>query len=1063
MSRMKNAKKVRQPEAPARGQVVVFVTLLLILFSNQVFPQGPPENASEVEAQAKQLSQTWGGDTYRRSISLYEKASRQWISLNEFERSSRCLREAARLYLILAELENASDLLKQAYKIAERNNLINEKIHIFSQRSLAALSAGRVKESETHYRQAIQLGKLTPDPFPNAAAFYSAGVHNYSYGDAGQTSTLFQQALSRAEKAGEKDLTTQIRMHLGFAFVRMGDPVAALRETSAALSIWQENEDERGKAISSLGVGFVYSVMDEKQKALEFYEKANRAFPEDIDWTEKAKACNGIATIYEEYGELGLAENYRREALTLYQKANYPYGALATLPSLAELSYLKGNKSLALRLYGEALVLAIKLDDAFHRAVIKEGLGNMDLDSGSYNDAIRNYREALLTYEKIKIKLPRIRGLLGKAFEKKGDIKLARRYYESALKVNREIKDKFAEGQTLYDLARLDSMEKRDESALRLARESVVIGESFSSDVLNSRVKSTYFSSIYNRYELYIELLMRMANRLGDKDYEILALQASEKARARSMLETLRLSGSHFTKDAKPEFVQREKEITVTLNLKADMVTDVLSSGTDASKVESLSGEMNVLYHELEEIKAVLKRDSPIYSAIKDPPSFDLAEFQDRVLDDTTVVLVFSLGHSVSFLWLIDKAEVKGLALPPREQIESRVQELRRLLASREIKQDESADEYRTRLIESEDTYWFKAQLLSNDLFGQIADKLEEKRLIVVPDGKLHYFPFSALPRPNAGDRVPILESNETVYEPSASALLLLMTQEKRSPVPTKNLLVFTDPIFSSQDSRLSSKEEGNPTVDSFPATSEIFRSVESLRFLPRLVASKIEGESIAEIVGTSGSTVMTGFSATREQVLSHGISDYKIIHFATHGLINEERPELSGIVLSRFDENGRPRNEFVRLQDIYGLDLSADLVVLSACDTGIGKEVKGEGVMNLTNSFMKVGARSVVSTLWKVDDNATVELMKNFYESLAKENATPSKALRDAQIKLSKNSIYNSPFYWAAFTVQGDFRHATNLAPDSSYPSYFMIIFSAFLIFAGYKLWRHRKAKKQF
>ena len=164
--------------------------------------------------------------------------------------------------------------------------------------------------------------------------------------------------------------------------------------------------------------------------------------------------------------------------------------------------------------------------------------------------------------------------------------------------------------------------------------------------------------------------------------------------------------------------------------------------------------------------------------------------------------------------------------------------------------------------------------------------------------------------------------------------------------------------------------------------------------------------------------------------------------------------------MLSRFDETGQKLNEFVRLQDIYGLNLNSDLVVLSACSTGIGKEVKGEGLMSLNNAFLQVGAKSVMSSLWKVEDNATLELMKNFYASMAEEKLTPSKALQEAQIKMWQSGRYKSPFYWAAFTLQGDYKRAPNLSRDFPYAIFLSVIGLAVLAFGIFWLYRFRRGK---
>ena len=152
-------------------------------------------------------------------------------------------------------------------------------------------------------------------------------------------------------------------------------------------------------------------------------------------------------------------------------------------------------------------------------------------------------------------------------------------------------------------------------------------------------------------------------------------------------------------------------------------------------------------------------------------------------------------------------------------------------------------------------------------------------------------------------------------------------------------------------------------------------------------------------------------------------LADYRIVHFATHGLINNQHPDLSGIVLSLVDEQGRTQNGFLRLYDIYNLKLNADLVVLSACQTALGKEIKGEGLVGLTRGFMYAGAPRVVASLWRIDDRATAEIMKRFYTGMLKDGLRPAAALRAAQISMLNDKRWQSPHFWAAFTLQGEWQ----------------------------------------
>jgi CHAT domain-containing protein len=166
-----------------------------------------------------------------------------------------------------------------------------------------------------------------------------------------------------------------------------------------------------------------------------------------------------------------------------------------------------------------------------------------------------------------------------------------------------------------------------------------------------------------------------------------------------------------------------------------------------------------------------------------------------------------------------------------------------------------------------------------------------------------------------------------------------------------------------------------------------------------------------------------TGFRASRATATSPELAQYRIVHFATHALVNNEHAELSGIVLSLVDEEGSPQDGFLRLHDLYNLNLPADLVVLSACQTALGKEIKGEGLVGLTRGFMYAGAARVMASLWKVDDAATAELMKRFYEKMLKHRMRPAAALRAAQLEMWRNRPWQAPYYWAAFVLQGEWQ----------------------------------------
>src|SRR5262249_41021362 len=229
----------------------------------------------------------------------------------------------------------------------------------------------------------------------------------------------------------------------------------------------------------------------------------------------------------------------------------------------------------------------------------------------------------------------------------------------------------------------------------------------------------------------------------------------------------------------------------------------------------------------------------------------------------------------------------------------------------------------------------------------------------------------------------------------------------------TKTLAILADPVFNAGDARI-----GPPAKTSVRSGSEPDR-----QGFMRLRFSRTEAEEIARFAASGATFKALDFEASRDTAMKPDLGDYRIVHFATHSLLDNEHPELSGVVLSLVDRNGQPQNGFLRLYDIYNLRLSAELVVLSACRTALGKEIKGEGLIGLTRGFLYAGAPRVAATLWEIDDRATAEAMKRFYQGLLDRGERPAEALRAAQMALWRTKGWDAPYYWAAFTLEGEWR----------------------------------------
>jgi hypothetical protein len=411
------------------------------------------------------------------------------------------------------------------------------------------------------------------------------------------------------------------------------------------------------------------------------------------------------------------------------------------------------------------------------------------------------------------------------------------------------------------------------------------------------------------------------------------------------------------------------------------------------------------------------------------------------------LLLEYALGDEKSYMWAVTATSISSYALPPRAEIEGAARNLYRLLTAY---QEEGSSEFAgTRRVDSlDDQYWQAASAVSQTLLGKVTSQLGHKRLLIVADGALQYLPFEALPVPapppagvqlssdasgtnNDETPVPLVWEHEIISLPSATTLASLRRRAVRPAVKADELVVvLADPVFEPDDPRLHRTDPASqaPQVEEVEAAQlrVALRGVGDGGgdpTLTRLPFTMQEAKAIMEVTPKGEGRLVTGLAASRALAIEGGLNGYHIVHLATHGVINFQHPELSGIVLSMLNQRGEHVNGFLQLHDIYGLNLSADLVVLSACSTGLGKDVRGEGLIGLTQGFLHVGAQSVVASLWRVDDRATAELMRHFYRAMFQEGLPPAAALRDAKKAMWREKRWNSPYYWAAFVLQGEYR----------------------------------------
>jgi CHAT domain-containing protein len=519
---------------------------------------------------------------------------------------------------------------------------------------------------------------------------------------------------------------------------------------------------------------------------------------------------------------------------------------------------------------------------------------------------------------------------------------------------------------------------------------------------------------------------MQLNKQRPGAGFEAAALKASELARARNLIEMLVEAHADIRQGITSELLDQERLLQSNLDRLAERQIQLLAAEHTAAQTDSIEKELRTLGTQYEELETKIRQQSPRYAALMRPQPIGLEEIQRQVLDDQTLLLEYALGDQRSYLWAVTRDQVKSYELPGRAEIEEKARNVHALLTANQPLQGETFEQRQARVAKADEQLPFQIANLSKTLLAPVSDRLGTKRLLIVPDGALQYIPFQILNTGN--DQRPLVADHEIVNEPSASTLALLVNETRNRKPASNSVAVLADPVFEADDPRINSVAKPAATSSTAQVQETEFHqalsdvSLSGNGRIPRLLASRAEAEAIISVAPWRSGFQALGFDASRATMMKADLSDYRIVHFATHGLLNNEHPELSGIVLSLFDQKGQPQDGYLRLHDIYNLRLPVDLVVLSACNTGLGKDVKGEGLIGLTRGFMYAGASSVVASLWKVDDEATAELMRHFYGYMLRDGLSPAAALRKAQVTMSQQKRWQSPYYWAGFVIQGQY-----------------------------------------
>ncbi len=944
-------------------------------------------------------------EAWRQAIPQYRKARDLWRALARPRDEARALHSLGWLHLKLEETEEALKHLRLALPLWSAAGDVAGEAGTRSLLGYVHRSRGEIEPALELYGQALAIRRQSGDRCGQAWVLNNLGAIALHRGEPRQALESYDRARALCGEADDPALSALVLMNLGGVSQQLGDLHGARDHYARALPLLRSLGRRKEEAITRQNMGVYSRRLGDYEQAFEHYRAALEIARQTGDRRRQATVLNSLGYAHLSLGEAERALTYLRQALPLRREVGDRRGEAATLNSLGKAYQRLGEPRQALDFYRRALKAYQAIEFRRGEAASHNLIGSVHTELGEPAAAVAAFERALelqRAAEDLYTQSLSLR-LLAEAHLAAGDPRRAVEPLRRSLELSRRLKDRLNEARTAAVLGRAERRLGELASARSHLEAALEILEGWRAGIGDPEIRASFFAAERQAYEATVDLWIDLHRREPGAGHDRRALEISEQARARTLLELVAEAGGPIRQGVDRELAARRRTLQQRLNVQAGRQRRLLSRPHSGEQALAMEGEVQELLGELRSVEGEIRRRSPAYAALTRPRTLAAGELQ-RLLDPGTVLLQYALGEERSFLWAVTPDSISSHVLPPRREIET---------AARHLHERWSALDIGGRRATAAAAATLSRQILSPA--GEMLASAE--RLVIVADGALHYLPFHALPAPAAATGEPLLAGHQIVHLPSASVL----AEQRRSLAgrrpASRGVAVVADPIFAADDPRITAAGTAGPTAD-----RTVSRSPEATPAgFERLPSSRLEAEAIAALMPGETLTLLDA-RAARAAVVGGSLDGHRILHFATHGVLDSERPQLSGLVLSLYDEAGRPVDGFLAVHEIYNLRLAADLVVLSGCRTALGKEIRGEGLLGLTRGFLYAGAARVVASLWQVQDRATAELMTRFYRALVAGRPAAA-ALRAAQLGMWRETEWKDPYYWAGFVLQGDWR----------------------------------------
>ena len=838
----------------------------------------PAAAAERAFKEGMQLYQQGTAQSLRKAIAKFEEALKLSREAGDNQGQAVSLVALGRVYDNLGENHKSLEYYSQSLPLFRAVGDRGGEALALNNIGLVYSELGEQQKALEYYSQSLPLTRAVGNPSGEATTLNNIGSVYSALGEKQKALEYYSQSLHLSRALGDRGREASTLNNIGNIYSALGENQKALEYYSQSLPLTRAVGDRKQEANTLTSIGNIYSALGEKQKALEYYSQSLSLRRAVGDRRGEATSLNNIGQVYSELGEQQKALEYYSQSLSLRRAVGDRGGEAPTLSNMGTVYSQLGEQQKALEYYSQSLSLKRAVGDRGGEATTLNNMGAIYSELGEQQKALEYYSQSLLLLRTVGDRSREARTLsnMGIVYSQLGENQKALEYYSQSLPLTRAVGDRVGEANTLYSIAGAKRDRGNLTEALTDIESCLTIIESLRTKIASPELRTSYFATVQDYYQFYIDLLMQLHKTQPKSGYDTKAFEASERSRARSLLELLQEANADIRQGVAPELLQRERSLQQQLDALEKQRIEVLNrpNNTPAQAAE-FEKQRQTLLAQYQDIQTQIRTTSPRYAALTQPQPLTLTQIQQQILDENTILLQYSLGKDRSYLWAVTKTSITTYELPKAADIEKTAKNFRDAVT------DQSSRNNPNQVAQANDA-------ISQMILQPVAAQLGQKRLLIVSDGVLNYLPFAALSLPGkSGENgnPPLIVDHEIVLLPSGSTLGILRQNYADLPAPTRTLAIFADPVFSGNDERVrnSSSATTQQAVESANPGLSRSRGDNNVHF-DRLKFTRKEAQIIQALVPANSITQSFDFAASRAAATSSNLSEYKIIHFATHG-----------------------------------------------------------------------------------------------------------------------------------------------------------------------------------